>query len=752
MDTQCASDTLDLVSQKLDVENVSLEFQVLNYAKENAHLKTTYKNLFDSINVPQAQTKIITDSLQEKLNDTIYENAKLRAQFFDKVSKQKDTTKGTGENTKRSIGTESKVQDTSSRSGNDAHAVDELYQTIYDEEQWPEVQTTAEINSLLMEQQHTERTELGITIHSNEQSSKLVSKKVVPPAERQITSRQELELLFHITSNKRETNQSDYSLVSHCDYGKSFSVIIKQPTDCESDYWVPTEANCMLGPIGESESENGDDNKNGNGGGCRNGNEGHGNDGNGIGDQEGNTGGAGIVARECTYKEFLNCQPFNFKGAEGAVRIIGTEAAYALTWTKLMKLMTEVYCPRNEIQKIEIELWNLTVKGNDLIAYTKRFQELILLCPKMVPKEEDRVESLMDKKVHTNAARQVDNKRKWENHSRDNRAPQQPFKRPDVERTYTAENNKKSGYVGSYPYCNKCRLHNAGPYTMKCINCKKTGHKRAPVANQRVSVTCFECGRHGHNRHDCLKLKTQNHGNQATNIEARGRVFALGGGENNKDSNVVTGTFLINSRYTSMLFDSGADRSFVSTTFSSLMDVVPTTLDVSYDIELADGRVVESDTILRGCTLNLLNHPFNVIIVMDWLSKSHALIVCDEKVVRIMYGNEVLTIHGDGSNGASNSRLSIISFTKTQKYIQNGCHVFLAQVTKKKTEDKSEEKRLEDVLIVRDFSEVFPEDLPGLSPTRQVEFQIDLVPGAALVARSPYRLAPSEMGELFTQL
>ncbi|GKF31984.1 hypothetical protein Tco_0101782, partial [Tanacetum coccineum] len=86
--------------QKLEDENVSLEFQVLNYAKENAHLKTTYKNLFDSINVTRAQTKIITDSLQDKLNDTIYENAKLRAQLFDKVSEQKDTTKGTSANTK----------------------------------------------------------------------------------------------------------------------------------------------------------------------------------------------------------------------------------------------------------------------------------------------------------------------------------------------------------------------------------------------------------------------------------------------------------------------------------------------------------------------------------------------------------------------------------------------------------------------------------------------------------------------------
>ncbi|GJS88083.1 reverse transcriptase domain-containing protein, partial [Tanacetum coccineum] len=134
------------------------------------------------------------------------------------------------------------------------------------------------------------------------------------------------------------------------------------------------------------------------------------------------------------------------KGAFGCAEMpqgtIGAKAAYALTWTELMKLMIEVYSPRNEIQKMESELWNLTVKGNDLAAYTQRFQELILLCPKMVPEEEDRVEryiwglldniqgnvtsfaptrlqdvvrmanSLMDQKVHTNAARQVDNKRK----------------------------------------------------------------------------------------------------------------------------------------------------------------------------------------------------------------------------------------------------------------------------------------------------------------------------------------------------
>nr|GFB82027.1 putative reverse transcriptase domain-containing protein [Tanacetum cinerariifolium] len=135
---------------------------------------------------------------------------------------------------------------------------------------------------------------------------------------------------------------------------------------------------------------------------------------------------------------------------------------------------------------------------------------------------------------------------------------------------------------------------------------------------------------------------------------------------------------------------------------------------------------------------------------MDWLAKYHALIVYNEKVVRIPYGDEVLIIRGDNFDGES--KLNIISCTKTEKYIQKGCQVYLAKVTSKKVEDKSDEKRLEEVPIVREFPKVFPEDLPGLPPTRQVEFQIDLVPSATPVARAPYQLAPAEMQELSTQL
>ncbi|GKA31224.1 putative reverse transcriptase domain-containing protein [Tanacetum coccineum] len=316
-------------------------------------------------------------------------------------------------------------------------------------------------------------------------------------------------------------------------------------------------------------------------------------------------------------------------------------------------------------------------------------------------------------------------------------------------------------------------------YLRPTNKCKKIGHlahdcrSSGPNVNNnnrgkfRIThnaVTCYECGVQEHFKKDCPKLKNGNRGNQRGNGNAPAKVYVVGNAGINPDSNVVTGTFLLNDRYASILFDTGADGSFVSTTFSSQIDITPTTLDHYYDVELSNKKIIGINTIIRGCTLNFLDHPFNinlmpvelgsfdVIIGMDWLSKYHALIDCAEKIVRIPWGNETLIVHGDGSNQGNGTRLNIISCTKTHKYLLKGHHVFLAHVTTKETEDKSGEKRLEDVPIIRDFPEVFPEDLPGLPPTRQVEFQIDLMPGAAPVARAPYRLAPSEMKELSEQL
>ncbi|GKA24564.1 putative reverse transcriptase domain-containing protein [Tanacetum coccineum] len=298
---------------------------------------------------------------------------------------------------------------------------------------------------------------------------------------------------------------------------------------------------------------------------------------------------------------------------------------------------------------------------------------------------------------------------------------------------------------------------------MWLVTMRRGNMKRGQMVNQRV-VTCFECGAQGHYRKDCPKIKNQNHRDKARIPDARGKAYVLGGGNVNSDSNTVTGTFLLNNHHAYMLFDSGTDRSFVSNTFSTLLDITPYALDVSYAVELADERTSETNKMLMGCTLGLLGNPFNidlmpielgsfdVIIGMNWLAKNHAVIVCDEKIVRIPYGNEILIIQGDKGAKEKKSTLSIISCEKAKKYMEKGFQLFLAQVTVKENQDKSDEKRLEDVPTVRDFPEVFPEDLPGLPPTRQVEFLIDLVPGAAPVARAPYRLASSEMEELSTQL
>ncbi|GJT15664.1 putative reverse transcriptase domain-containing protein [Tanacetum coccineum] len=185
------------------------------------------------------------------------------------------------------------------------------------------------------------------------------------------------------------------------------------------------------------------------------------------------------------------------------------------------------------------------------------------------------------------------------------------------------------------------------------------------------------------------------------------------------------------------LFKRECPKSFVSTAFSSQIDITPTALDHYYDVKLVDERIIRLNTILSGYTLNILNHPFNIdimpiklgsfdaIIGMDWLVKYKAIIVCAEKIVHIPWGNETLIVHGDGSNRGHEAHLHIISYTKTQEYMLKGCPVILANVTIKETEDKSKEKRLEDVPIVRDFPDVFPEDLSGLPLTQQVEFQID---------------------------
>ncbi|GJW26551.1 reverse transcriptase domain-containing protein [Tanacetum coccineum] len=357
------------------------------------------------------------------------------------------------------------------------------------------------------------------------------------------------------------------------------------------------------------------------------------------------------AARECTYTDFLKCQPLNFKGTEGVaglsqwfermksvfhisncivvnqvkfatctlhsvaltwwithVKIFGHDAAYGMPWKTLIKMMTDKYCPRNEIKKLEMEIWDLKVKGTDLTSYTQHFQELALLCERMFPEESDKIEKyvggipdmihgsvvackaktmqdaveiateLMDKKIRTFAECQIESKRKFEDtlrNTQNQQQQQQQNKRQNTGRAYSARSGEKKPHRGSKPLCAKCNYHHDGPCAPKIHKCNKVGHfardyrttENANNANNQKGTglgqkpTCYECGVQGHFKRECPKLKNNNnHGNQVGGGNAPAKMYAVGHAGINPDSNIVTGTFLLNNRYAFVLFDTGADR------------------------------------------------------------------------------------------------------------------------------------------------------------------------------------------------
>nr|GEX96500.1 hypothetical protein [Tanacetum cinerariifolium] len=350
------------------------------------------------------------------------------------------------------------------------------------------------------------------------------------------------------------------------------------------------------------------------------------------------------TARPCFYADFMKCQPLNFKGTEGVVmfatctlldavltwwnsqiRSLGSDA-YSMTWEVLKKKMTDKYCPQGVIKKLEIELWNLKVKENNVSTYTESFQELTLICTKFVANEIEKIDKyvsrlpdniygsvkalkpktldetiklandLMDQKLRTYAKRQSNNKRTANESFRNNHGhQQQTSKRQNVARVY----HMGIGYIArDYRSSGNTNVVNA---------------QRNNGANLKGNG-CFECGATWHFKRDFPKLKNKD----VEKVNAPGWVYAVrnadkrGKASRDPDSNVVTGKFFLNNRYASILFDTGADKSFISTAFSSLIDIVPTLLGNSYDVKLVDGKIVGVDTIMRGCTLNFFGHPFNI--------------------------------------------------------------------------------------------------------------------------------------------
>ncbi|KAI3819709.1 hypothetical protein L1987_13557 [Smallanthus sonchifolius] len=501
------------------------------------------------------------------------------------------------------------------------------------------------------------------------------------------------------------------------------------------------------------------------------------------------------------YKKFTNSKPADYNGTEGATGLLQwiekVESALDMAESpeNLKELLIREFCPSNELKKIEIEFWNHEMDGGEHAAYTERFHELSILVPHMVTPVSRQIDryitglsslvriptlssspATLEAAILLSATITDDLVKSgalvWKGSKKVNAKSKKPDRNynkkqktakgfamvtpatPVNQAAHAPHAYVKKPYTGNMPKCPKCPFHHFGE-CRKCTNCGRLGHvfqtckSQAATANNNTLVTATTAASAGNNTL---------HPNNANNPTANGRVFAIGATEARQDLNVVTGTFLINQHYASILFDSGADKSFVSTEFESLLSSNFVKLDTTYSVELANGDLIHANTIFRGCTLTLDDHPFSIdlipiqlgsfdiVVGMDCLSTNHVEIICAEKLVCIpLKSGDTMTIHGERSG----KNLKIISSMKAHSLLRKPTTMaFLAHVMEKKTQGK----KLQDVPIIKDYPEVFPDDLPGLPPIRQVEFRIDLVPGATPVAKSPYRLAPSEMKELSSQL
>nr|GEZ80791.1 hypothetical protein [Tanacetum cinerariifolium] len=258
------------------------------------------------------------------------------------------------------------------------------------------------------------------------------------------------------------------------------------------------------------------------------------------------------VACECTYPDFLKCQPLNFKGTEGVVGLRNAltwwnsyvktttlEAAHAMPWRTLKKMMTDKYYPR-EIDKVKRYVDGLpdTIHGSVMATKPKTMQDAIEFATE-----------LMNKKINTWAERQADNKRKSNDTTRNNH--QQPNKRQNTKRAYAAGNGYKRAYEGPRPRCTKCNYHHDGPCAPKFYKHNRFGYlsrncRNPPIvnigANQKGNVY-FKCGAQGHFKRECPKLKNNNNrGNQVGNAKAQAKIYAVVKAGANPDNNVVTGT------------------------------------------------------------------------------------------------------------------------------------------------------------------------------------------------------------------
>ncbi|GJU05217.1 reverse transcriptase domain-containing protein [Tanacetum coccineum] len=426
---------------------------------------------------------------------------------------------------------------------------------------------------------------------------------------------------------------------------------------------------------------------------------------NNVNNANGGNGGGGNGNggnNESTFKAFQSCNPKEYDGKGGAIMLTcwiekmenmidnsgcaeNQKAAMAMSWNDFKALMVEEFCPSNEIEKLESKFWNHKMVGANHAAYTDRFHELAKLVPHLITPESSHIKryiarlapkirgmlrapqpttiqnAILRAGILTDEAVSCDNKK------------------AKTGTGFVATALTRNEVVSSNPKCNKCFTHHlVNGFCRLCFNCQKLGHFikdcRAPI-RQAVPVNavrmnnnprvCYECGSPDHFCNNFPKMYQGSgqpsnqlalegsRNNRSNGNQVRGRAY-------NVNVNAMEAVQDPNDHFVTVLFDSGADFSFISTELAPLLNVKPSIVNPSYVIQVADGKKVEVDRIICDCKLELesslfsinlipLGHgSFDVIMGMDWLSQHKAVIVCHEKVVEIpVEDGRILRVHGE---------------------------------------------------------------------------------------------------------